>query len=79
MTALIDGIWRIIVVVFGIGFFTFMTDLTYRLGRSAANAHQEGLVSLPELNRRLFHSSTEEKTASRVLRGEHPGDLHRLK
>jgi hypothetical protein len=54
MGTLIDNFWAILLLIFGLGSATLLVDLVKRTGDSAITATQQGLISLPALNKTLF-------------------------
>jgi hypothetical protein len=54
MGALIDKVWAIFLLIFGLGSATLFVDIVKRTGDSAIKATKQGLISLPELNKTLF-------------------------
>jgi hypothetical protein len=54
MATLFNSVWNLFLLAVGLGIFTCLADATHFLGREALKMHQQGLVSLPELNKKLF-------------------------
>ena len=57
MGRLIDNAWSILLFIIGLGGATLFVDIVKRTGNSAITATQQGLISLPEINKALFAPS----------------------
>jgi len=50
---IIRGIWNVVVLIFVLTYFGFLTKATLSLGQSAVDLHEKGLFDLAKYNRTL--------------------------
>lgn len=64
--SLIETIWYVGVLLFSVTYFGGFATIVYKLGESAVNLHQEGLISLVDLNCALQGDNLPQQCRKRI-------------